>query len=161
MHRFRISANGCNFPLFPSLCGWLLKWSGSLKKENIVSFGNNLWVSLCMLKEEFCFVLFSLIEPKILFDAIYFWSVLRNSADWAILKLFRVIRACGGLVPSQHVRTRENILYFKLPIYKQKETDKAIWLCLAPVWITVDSWKNLNESIALLLATYQQVIERE
>lgn len=101
-------------------------------------------------------------EPKILFDTIYFWSVLRNSVDWAIFKLFHVIRACGGLVPSQHVRARENILYFQLHIcQQQKGTDKAIRLCLAPVWITVDSWKNLNESIALLLATYQQVIERE
>lgn len=78
-----------------------------------------------------------------------FWSVLRNSVKWAIFKLFHVIRACGSLVHSQHVSVQENTHYFQLCIcHQQKETGKAIWPCLAPVWHTTASRKSLNKSIA-------------
>lgn len=80
---------------------------------------------------------------------IYFWSVLRNSVEWAIFKLFHVIRACGRLVPSQHVSVQENIHYFQLCIcHQQKESNKAIWPCLASVWHTTAIGKSLSENIA-------------
>lgn len=129
--------------------GWLLKWTGFLKKENRANFGNTPVNITSHVESKIVLFCFPLMDLKIQFDDLFlkcfekFCWLSNIQAVWCYQSMWKAssYSTCQSKIKCT--------LFSAIYIPRTKGGWKAVWPCIVTLWLMLDSRKCLKKTLLL------------